>query len=176
MLYMKMSFFVGIFVAAPYILYQVWAFVAPGLYPHERRYAMPFIFFGTVFFLGGAAFGHFLLFPMTFEFLGSFGGGTCSSCPGSASTSRSTPGFSWRSALSSRRRSSSSSSRIGLVTPGFLLRKFKFAVLGAFIVAAVVTPTPDVVTQSALAVPMLALYLLGVVVAWLFGKKRRNDE
>jgi sec-independent protein translocase protein TatC len=67
-------------------------------------------------------------------------------------------------------------SRIGIVTAGFLLRHFKYAVLLAFVVAAVITPTPDVVTQSLLAGPMLVLYLLGVGVAWLFGRPRRRPE
>jgi sec-independent protein translocase protein TatC len=177
MLYMKMAFFVGIFIAAPYILYQVWAFVAPGLYPHERRYALPFIFFGTVFFLGGAAFGHFLLFPMTFGFLGSFAGENMKFMPrvGEYFTF-----YSWFllaiGAVFQTPIIIFILSRIGLVTPGFLLRHFKYAVLIAFIVAAVVTPTPDVVTQSALAVPMLALYLLGVGVAWIFGRPRRRPD
>ena len=70
MLYMKMAFFVGIFVAAPYLLYQVWAFIAPGLYAHEKAYAVPFILMGSFFFIGGAAFGHYFLFPITFRFLG----------------------------------------------------------------------------------------------------------
>jgi sec-independent protein translocase protein TatC len=65
-------------------------------------------------------------------------------------------------------------SRIGLVTPGFLLRQFRWAVLGAFVISAVITPTPDMVTQTMLAVPMLALYLLGVGVAYLFGRPRRR--
>jgi sec-independent protein translocase protein TatC len=177
MLYMKMAFFVGIFIAAPYILYQVWAFVAPGLYPHERRYALPFIFFGTLFFLGGAAFGHFLLFPMTFGFLGSFAGENMKFMPrvGEYFTF-----YSWFllaiGAVFQTPIVIFILARIGLVTPGFLLRHFKYAVLIAFIVAAVVTPTPDVVTQSALAVPMLALYLLGVGVAWIFGRPRRRPD
>jgi len=62
------------------------------------------------------------------------------------------------------------------VTPGFLLRKFKYAVLVAFVVAAIITPTPDVATQTLLAVPMLGLYLLGVLVAWIFGRPRRRSE
>src|SRR5262245_22645060 len=74
MLHMKMAFFVGIFVAAPYVLYQIWAFVSPGLYSHEKRYAVPFIAAGTLFFLAGAAFGHYLLFPMTFRFMIAYGG------------------------------------------------------------------------------------------------------
>ena len=73
-LYMKMAFFVGIFLAAPYLLYQLWAFVAPGLYAHEKTYAIPFIVMGSLFFLGGAAFGHYVLFPTTFGFLVQFGG------------------------------------------------------------------------------------------------------
>jgi len=66
--------------------------------------------------------------------------------------------------------------RIGLVTPRFLLRHFRWAVLIAFIVAAVVTPTPDMVTQSALALPMVGLYLVGVLVAWVFGRPRQRPE
>ena len=66
-------------------------------------------------------------------------------------------------------------SRIGLVTPMGLLRMWKWAVLGSFIISAIVTPSPDVVNQTALAAPMVGLYLLGVFVAWAFGKKRRKD-
>jgi sec-independent protein translocase protein TatC len=177
MLYMKMSFFVGIFIAAPLVLYQIWAFVAPGLYPHEKRYALPFILFGTLFFLGGAAFGHYYLFPLSFRFLADFAGGEMRFLPkvGEYFTFYSwfllgiglvfeTPVVIFILA------------RIGLVTPGFLLRKFKYAVLVAFIVAAVITPTPDVVTQSMLAIPMVGLYLLGVLVAWLFGRPRRRPD
>lgn len=177
LLYMKMSFFVGIFVASPYILYQVWAFVAPGLYPHEKRYALPFILFGSLFFIGGGAFGHFFLFPLTFGFLGKMAGEEMRFLPriGEYYTFYSwfllgiglifeTPVVIFILA------------RIGLVTPGFLLRKFKYAVLVAFIVAAVITPTPDVVTQSLLAFPMLGLYLLGAGLAWLFGRPRRHPE
>ena len=174
LLYMKMSFFVGIFLAAPFVLYQIWAFVAPGLYPHERVYALPFILFGSLFFLGGALFGHLVLFPIAFGFLGSFGGPDLEFLP------KITEYFSFYSwfllglgvvfqlpvlifVLS----------RIGLVGPRFLLRHFKWAVLAAFVAAAVITPTPDVVTQTLLALPMLALYLLGILVAWAFGRPRR---
>jgi len=177
MLKMKMAFFVGIFLALPYILYQVWSFVAPGLYAHEKAYAVPFILAGTLFFMGGAAFGHFYLFPITFGFLGTFGGDDIQFMPkvGEYYTFYSwfllglglvfqTPVVIFVLA------------RIGLVTPRFLLRNFKWAVLGAFILSAIITPTPDVVTQSLLALPMLGLYLLGVGVAWLFGKPRRTPE
>lgn len=175
MLYMKMSFLVGIFIAAPFLLYQVWAFISPGLYANEKGYAIPFVFFGTLFFLAGASFGHFILLPVTLTFLGGFGGADIEFLP------RITEYYDFYSwfvlalgivfqvpvvifVLA----------RIGLVTAGFLLRQFKWAILLSFIVAAIVTPTPDVVTQTLLALPMIGLYLLGVVVAALFGKKRQK--
>ena len=175
LLYMKMAVFVGIFVAMPYVLYQVWAFVSPGLHAHERRYVLPFIFFGSLFFIGGGLFGHYLLFPMTFGFLATFGGEEIKLMP------RVEEYFSFYSwfllgigLIFQTPVVIFVLSRIGLVTPRFLLRHFKYAVLIAFIVAAVITPTPDAVTQSALALPMLGLYLLGVLVAWLFGRPRRT--
>jgi sec-independent protein translocase protein TatC len=177
MLYMKMSFFVGIFAAAPFVLYQIWAFVAPGLYPHEKAYAVPFIGFGSLFFLGGAAFGHFWLFPLTFSFLGEFAGTDARFMPkvGEYFTF-----YSWfllgLGAVFQLPVVIFVMARIGLVTPRFLLRNFKYAVLIAFAVSAVITPTPDVVTQSMLAVPMLGLYLLGILVAWLFGRPRRAPQ
>jgi sec-independent protein translocase protein TatC len=175
MLYMKMVFFVGIFVAAPYILYQVWAFVSPGLYAHEKVYAIPFILFGSLFFLGGGLFGHYVLFPMTFRFLGEFASADMRFLPriGEYFTF-----YSWfllgLGLVFQLPVVIFVLARIGLVSPGFLLRKFKYAVLAAFVISAVITPSADVVTQSALALPILGLYLLGVAVAWLFGRPRRS--
>ncbi len=175
MLYMKMAFFVGIFVAAPYILYQVWAFISPGLYPHEKTWAVPFVAAGTVFFTAGAAFGHYYLFPVTFRFLGEFGGPDMTFMP---KISEYYSFYSWfllgLGAVFQLPVVIFVLARIGLVTPGFLWRQFKYAILASFVVSAVITPTPDVVTQSLLAVPMLALYLLGVGVAAVFGKPRRK--
>jgi len=177
MLYMKMSFFVGIFVAAPYLLYQVWAFISPGLYKHEKAYAIPFIGFGSLFFAGGAAFGHFVLFRVTFRFLGEFGGADMEFLP---KISEYYSFYSWfllaLGIVFQLPVLIFVLARIGLVTPGFLLRHFKYAVLAAFVVSAVITPTADIVTQSLLAGPMLVLYLVGVIVAWLFGRPRRRPE
>ena len=177
MMYMKMSFFVGIFVAAPFILYQIWAFVAPGLYAHEKIYVIPFVVLGSLFFAAGAAFGHLVLFPVTFRFLGEFAGEDMSFLP---KVSEYYSFYAWfllgLGIVFQLPVLILVLARIGLVTPGFLLRQFKYAVLGAFVLAAVITPTPDVVTQSLLALPMLGLYLLGVGVAWLFGRPRRKPE
>ncbi len=177
MLYMKMAFFVGIFLAAPFLLYQVWAFISPGLYPNEKSYAVPFIFFGTLFFVSGAAFGHYYLFPLSFSFLGTFGGEDIKFMP---RVSEYYSFYSWfllaLGIVFQVPVVIFVLARIGLVNATFLLRHFKWAVLGSFIVAAVVTPTPDMVTQALLAMPMIGLYLLGVLVAALFGKKRRDPN
>ena len=168
-----MAFFVGIFVAAPYILYQVWAFIAPGLYPHEKAYAVPFIVAGTFFFVGGRLFGHYYLFPITFRFLGEFAGNDMTFMP---KVDEYYTFYSWfllgLGIVFQLPVVIFVLSRIGLVTPRFLLRNFKYAVLIAFVVSAIITPTPDIITQSLLALPMIGLYLLGVLVAWLFGRPR----
>ncbi len=177
LLYMKMAFFVGIFLAAPYLLYQVWAFVSPGLYSHEKSYAVPFIVFGSLFFMGGAAFGHYFLFPLTFGFLVQFAGPDMQFLP---RIGEYYSFYSWfllgLGVVFQLPVVIFVLSRIGLVTPRFLLRQFKYAILIAFVLAAIITPTPDVVTQSLLALPMLVLYLLGVAVSWLFGRPRRAPE
>jgi sec-independent protein translocase protein TatC len=176
LLYMKMAFFVGIFLVAPYILYQVWAFIAPGLYSHEKAYAVPFIVSGTVFFLAGGAFGHFYLFPMTFKFLLEFSGPDMQFLP---KVDEYYSFYSWfllgLGLVFQLPVVIFVLARIGIVTPGFLMRQFKYAVLAAFVIAAVITPTPDVVVQSLLALPMIGLYLLGVLVAWMFGRPRQKD-
>ena len=177
MLYMKMAFFVGIFLAAPFILYQVWAFIAPGLYTHEKAWAVPFIAMGTLFFLGGAVFGHRVLFPLTFRFLGEFGGTDMTFMP---KVDEYYSFYSWfllgLGLVFQLPVVIFVMARIGLVTPGFLARQFKYAFLAAFVISAVITPTPDMVTQTMLALPMIGLYLLGIAVAWLFGKPRREPE
>jgi sec-independent protein translocase protein TatC len=173
LLYLKMSFFAGIFVAFPVILTQVWLFTAPGLYPHERHYAVPFILFGTCFFLGGAAFGHYVVFPYAAHFLTTFGGEDI----GILLTVSQVFSFYSKFILGMGVVFEIPTlvfvlAKLGLVTPRFLWSKFKYAVLLIFIVAAVITPTPDVVTQSLLAIPMIGLYLLSIGVAWVFGRER----
>jgi sec-independent protein translocase protein TatC len=175
MMYVKMSFFVGIFLVAPYILYQVWAFIAPGLYAHEKAYAVPFIVAGTLFFLLGGGFGHYILFPTTFKFLYEFAGDDMQFLP---KVDEYFSFYSWfllgLGLVFQIPVVIFVLARIGLVTPGFLMRQFKFAVLAAFVLSAIITPSADVVNQTMLALPMIGLYLLGVAVAVLFGRARRK--
>lgn len=170
-LYMKVAFFSGLFVASPVVLLQVWLFIAPGLYKRERRYAAPFIIFGTLFFVLGGFFGYKVLLPGTCQFFVETGKQfkqmiTIDEYFSFASTIIMASGAVFETPILIF-----FLARMGIVTPKFLLKNFKYAILISFIVAAIVTPTPDMVTQTALAVPMIVLYLLGVLVAMMFGKK-----
>lgn len=170
-LYMKVAFFAGLFVAAPVVLLQLWLFIAPGLYKRERRMAAPFIIFGTLFFIAGGYFGYRFLLPATCSFFVETGKQfkqmvTVDDYFSFASTIILACGLVFETPIIIF-----FLARLGIVTPAFLMQKFKYAIVLSFIIAAIVTPTPDMVTQSALAIPMILLYLIGVVVAYLFGKK-----
>lgn len=176
LLYMKMAFFVGIFIASPFVLYEIWAFIAPGLYKNEKRWAIPFIGMGSLFFIGGAVFGHYLLFPMTFRFLYTFGGEDMQFLP---RIGEYWSFYSWfllgLGLVFQIPVIIFVLSQLGIVTAGFLIRGWKFAILASFILSAIITPTPDIVTQTALAGPMIGLYGLGVLIALVFGKKRKDE-
>jgi len=172
MLYMKVAFLASLFLASPVVLHQLWAFISPGLYPRERRYAAPFILFGTLFFLLGGAFGYYLGFPTACRFL-------LSVAEGFQPALRISTLFSFESKIIlglglvfELPTVIALLARLGLITPGFLWRHFKYAILIIFIVAAVITPTPDVVTQFVFAAPMILLYLIGILFAHLFGRPR----
>lgn len=170
-LYMKVAFFAGIFLAAPVILLQLWMFISPGLYKRERRMAAPFIFFATIFFLLGGLFGWGYLLPVTCEFFVRTGQQfkqmvTIDDYFSFASMIILASGLVFETPILIF-----FLARLGIVTPAFLLQKSKYAIVLSFIIAAIVTPTPDMVTQSALAIPMILLYFLGVGIAYVFGKK-----
>jgi sec-independent protein translocase protein TatC len=171
MLYMKVAFFAGLFVASPIIMLQIWLFIRPGLYKRERRYAVPFIIFATVFFVVGGWFGWRYLLPGTCKFFVDTGQQFKQMIKvdeyfSFASTIILATGLVFETPILIF-----FLARLGIVTPAFLLQKFKYAVVISFILAAVLTPTPDMVMQTALALPMIGLYLLGVAIAWMFGKK-----
>jgi sec-independent protein translocase protein TatC len=171
-LYMKVGFLASLFLSAPFVLYQLWAFISPGLYPRERRMAVPFVLFATVFFVLGGAFGYYIGFPAAARFLLSIAG---EFEPNLRISSLFT--FESRILLGMGLVFELPTiiyflARLGLVTPRFLWRRFNYAILIIFIVAAVVTPTPDVVTQCLFAAPMIALYLIGILVAHVFGRPR----
>jgi len=170
-LYMKVAFLAGIFIAAPVVLLQLWLFIAPGLYKRERRMAAPFILGATVFFVLGGYFGYRVLLPGMCGFFIETGKQfkqmiTIDDYYSFASTIILATGAVFETPILIF-----FLARLGIVTPAFLLQKFKYAVVLAFIISAIVTPTPDMMTQTSLALPMIGLYLIGVAVAYLFGKK-----
>lgn len=178
MLKLKIAALAGAVLAVPVIMWQVWLFISPGLYRHERRFAIPFILMSTVFFAGGAVFAHYVVFPWAWVFLASFTTDYMLFMPKVASV------FSLYAkmilafgAIFEMPTVVLFLARMGLVTAGFLARHIKYAVLIIFIAAAILTPTGDVVTQSLMAGPMFGLYLLSIVIAWAFGKRKpRNNE
>src|SRR5581483_1621600 len=167
LLYMKVAFFAGIFVAAPVILWQVWLFIAPGLYKRERRYAAPFIIIASLFFILGGYFGWRVLLPGMCQFFLSTGTQFRQMIKADeflsfASTVVLAAGLVFETPILIF-----FLARLGIVSPQFLLRGWKWAIVGSFIIAAIVTPSPDPVNQTALAAPMIALYFLGVAIAFI---------
>jgi sec-independent protein translocase protein TatC len=174
---LKLAILTAVFLAAPFIIAQVWLFIAPGLYKHERRYALPFIVFSSVLFVAGGVFGYLVAFPYALQFLIEWGRNM-----GLTMIISATEYFDLfimvelgLGVVFEIPAVIFILSRMGLVTAGFLLRNTRYAILVAFLIAAVITPTTDVPNMLIMAVPMIVLYLLGVVVAFVFGKKRRKE-
>ncbi len=174
--YLKCALLAGFILALPVIFWQLWAFVAPGLYDEEKRYAIPFVSISTVLFAGGATFGYAMVFPLVFEFFLSFNNEFVQN----AWTMREVFGFTTRLYLAFGTGFEMPVvvfflALSGLMTARQLLAGFKYAVLVCFLLAAILTP-PDVVSQILLAGPLLILYLLGVGVAFLVNPGRRRER
>ena len=172
-LYVEIALIMGAVFASPYIMYQVWRFIAPGLYSNEKRMAIPFVLFTTIGFVLGAAFNHYIAFPFMMVFFASFN----------------TPDLAFMPKLEDVFGLYSKMllgmgivfqmpavvfflAKMKMVTARFLLRHFKYAFLIIFIAAAVITPTGDMMTQAIFAAPMVALYMLSIAIAWIVGPKR----
>jgi sec-independent protein translocase protein TatC len=174
----KTAFLTSVFLTAPFILAQVWLFIAPGLYKHARRYAAPFVIFSSILFLLGGMFGYFIAFPFAIQFLLQTGREM-----GVVPVINASEYFNLFIAIELGLGVVFEIpavifilSRIGLVSAGFLLKNMKYAVLLSFVLAAVLTPSSDIPNMMVMAIPMIALYLLGIIVAFLFGKKRKKEE
>ncbi len=174
MLYIKVALLAAIFVSAPMILLQVWLFLRPGLYKTERRLAVPFVIFTSLFFVAGGLFGYWVAFPMVVRFLLSVGEGFKQVVTIQTYFAMMSKILLGLALVFEMPMLILFFARMGLVTARQLLRWFRWAVLLIFVVAAIITPTPDIATQTVFAVPMILLYLLGTLVAAIFGKKRQE--
>jgi sec-independent protein translocase protein TatC len=168
-LYIKVSFYAAIFFGVPFILVQIWGFVSPGLYPHEKKYAAPIIVMASFWFLAGCAFAYYVAFPRAAEgnlrplvtadeyfdliITIMLGLGVIFEIP--------TVTF--------------IGARLGLISPGLLLRVWRLAFIAIFIIAAILSPTTDVPNLLVFAAPMLILYFLSVGIAWVFHRSRKTE-
>ncbi|MBI2957039.1 MAG: twin-arginine translocase subunit TatC, partial [Acidobacteria bacterium] len=172
---LQVGLYTGIFLAAPVIFWQVWLFVAPGLYRHERRFVLPFVFSSSGLFLLGAYFAHRVVLPLTLTFLLSFGRQFFDPFI------RIQEYFSlwltlvlWMGLIFELPVLIFLLSWIGLLTPAFLIHYLRHAILGIVIVAAFITPTTDPFTMIVFAVPMIGLYVVGIGVSYLVNLRRRR--
>jgi sec-independent protein translocase protein TatC len=175
---LKVSFIAAIFLASPVLFYQAWMFVAPGLYDQEKRYARPFVFFATIFFVVGATFCYYVVFPVGYRFFIE-----------EYQTIGVSPAIRISEYLTFTARMLLAFgltfelpvvtfflARIGVVTHTMMLHYLRYAVLLIFIVAAVLTPGPDIASQMLMAGPLLLLYVLSIGVAYLFGTRKPETE
>jgi len=170
MLYMKVAFLASIFVMSPFVFLQLWYFIAPGLYQKEKKYVIPFVFMTTFFFSLGALFGYYIVFPWACRFFLALG-----SDFQTVITVDSYFSFALKVLLGIALVFELPTlvfflAKMGIVTAGWMIRNFKYAVLAVFVLAAVITPTPDIITQSIVAIPMLLLYGLSILIALVVGR------
>ena len=176
MLYLKVGVLLGLFIALPAVMFQLWLFVAPGLYAHEKKFAIPFVALSSLFFLMGAAFSHYVAFPWTWKFFIDF-------MPeylrpmirvGDAFSLyvKMLLGF---AVIFQMPTVVLFLARMGVVTAGFLLRHTKYAILIIFVLGAVLSPGGDVVSQALMAGPMIALYALSILIAWIVAPRKKSS-
>ena len=177
MLYIKIALIAGLVIGSPAVMTQVWLFVAPGLYSNEKKWAIPFVAMSSLCFIGGAAFSHYVVFPLTWRFFASFTTDILSFMP------RIEPAFAiyLRLLLAFGVVFQMPTlvlflARMGVLTAGFMIRHFKYAVLLIIILSAVVTPDGGGVSLLAMSGPLVLLYILSIGLAWLVGRKRRPSE
>jgi sec-independent protein translocase protein TatC len=173
LLQIKIALMAGLIIASPLVFGQVWLFIAPGLYSHEKKLAVPFIAMSSIFFAAGAAFSHYIVFPIVWRFFVGFTTDYLTFMP------RVEPAFSMYLRLILALGITFQLptlvlflARMGMVTPRFMIRNFRYAVLLIIIAAAVLSPDGGGVGMLAMGGPVLLLYIFSIGLAWMFGKKR----
>jgi sec-independent protein translocase protein TatC len=173
-LYLKVGLIAGLFVASPFVLYQVWLFVSPGLYRNEKRYVIPFMVSTVGLFLAGGYFGYRIVYPAALDFLISYGKQFQPMITIGEYTDLfltiiiglgvvfELPILVFFLAL------------MGMVTAGWMWRNVRYAILAIFVIAAILTPTTDILNMCLFAAPMVGLYIISIAVAWAVHPTRRN--
>ena len=174
-LYVTVSLYTAIAISVPFLLWQIWGFISPALYKHERSYVTPFIGLSSISFVLGAAFAYYILFPPAARYLLGLGGDFQLLLKASDYLDFITLIMLAMGVIFQMPAITYVLARIGLVTAGFLVRTWKISLVVILIVAAVVSPTGDIPNMMLFASPMMALYVVSIFIAWIFGKKRQTD-
>ncbi|HYJ89667.1 MAG TPA: twin-arginine translocase subunit TatC, partial [Pyrinomonadaceae bacterium] len=174
-LYVTVSLYTAIALSVPFLLWQIWGFISPALYKHERAYVTPFIGLSSVAFVLGAAFAYYILFPPAARYLLGLGADFKPFLKASDYFDLITLIMLAMGVIFQMPAITYVLARIGLVTAGFLIRTWKISLIIILIVAAVVSPTGDIPNMMLFASPMIGLYFVSILVAWLFGKRRQTD-
>ena len=168
----QIALIAGVVLASPVIAYQVWMFIAPGLYANEKRLAIPFVLLSTIGFVAGALFNHYVVFVWMMAFFASFHTPDLQFLPRLDDVfDLYTKMLLGMGIVFQMPTLIYFLAKMKLVTWRFLVRSFKYAILVIFIAAAVITPSGDMVTQTIFAAPMIGLYVLGIFIAWIVGPK-----
>ena len=172
----KISLFAGFFFSLPFILYQAWAFIAPGLYENEKKMVLPFVFWGTIMFLVGAAFAYYIVFPVGFKVLVTFGGGEFTAMPRISEYvsffGKLMLGFGIAFEMPVV---TYFLAKLGLVTDKTLKDFSRYAIVIIFILAAILTP-PDLFSQLAMAAPLLILYGVSILIAKIVNPEKEDNN
>jgi len=178
-LYIKIGAMAGLFVASPIVLYQIWLFISPGLYRHEKRYVMPFMFSTVGLFLAGGYFGYKLVYPQALEFLIGYGKQFQPMITIGEYTDLFLTIIIGMGVIFEMPILVFFLSLMGIVTAGWMWRNLRYSILVIFIIAAILTPTTDILNMCIFAAPMVALYVLSIAIAWLVHptqRKKRSDK
>lgn len=178
MVYVRVALYAGIALAIPFLFFQLWAFVSPGLYQHEKKYIVPVILMSTFFFVAGASFAYLIAFPAVCDYMLGLAmeGGFRTLLDAEDYLDLIIMIMLGLGIVFQIPTISFVLGRIGLLTARMMLKAWRYAIIGIMIVAAVATPTPDAFNMLMFAAPMGLLYLLSIVIVWLFGKKRQTDD
>lgn len=173
-LYIKIGLIAGIFLASPFVLYQVWLFISPGLYRHEKRYVIPFMASTVGLFLGGGYFGYRMVYPAALDFLIGYGVQFKAMITIHEYTDLFMTIVLGLGAVFEMPILIFFLALMGIVSARFLWKNFRYAILAIFVLAAIISPTPDIVNMCIFAAPMVLLYVISIGIAWMVHPKRRK--
>jgi len=173
-MYLKVALIAGLFIASPFVLYQVWAFIAPGLYRHERRYVLPFLFSTVGLFLAGGAFGYKMVYPAALDFLIGYGAQFQPMITIHEYTNLFLTVILGMGIIFEMPILIFFLALMGIVSAGWMWRNLRYSILAIFIIAAIMTPTTDILNMCIFAAPMVALYVLSIAIAWLVHPRQRK--